>query len=67
MRVNVNIAQGPDNCIGNSSQNGNNNSSPTLNMIGSVNAKSLDNSKNSHTMLTINKATMFYYNPHEEL
>ena len=65
--MNVNIAQGPDNCIGDSSQNGNNNNSPTLNMTDSVNAESADNSKNSHTMLSINKATMYYYNPHEEL
>ena len=32
-------------------------------MTDSVNAESADNSKNSHTMLSINKATMYYYNP----
>ena len=48
------ITQGPDNRIGNSSQNGNNNNS-TLNMTDSVNAESVDNSENSHTMLSINE------------
>ena len=41
-------------CTGNSSQNGNNNNS-ALNMADSVNAKSVDNSENSHTILSINK------------
>ena len=59
------ITQGPDNRIGNSSQNGNNKNS-TLNMTDSDNAESVDNTENSHTMLSINKGTMFYYKPHEE-
>ena len=45
----------PRNRIDNSSQNGNNNNSPTLNMTDSVNAESVDNSENSHNMLSINK------------
>ena len=39
-----------NNRIANSSQNGNNNNS-TLNIIDSVNAKSVDNSENSHTRI----------------
>ena len=49
------ITQAPDNRIDNSSQNGNNNNSPTLNMTNSVNAESVDNSENSHNVLSINK------------
>ena len=49
------ITQGPDNHIGNSSQNGNNNNSATLNMTDSVNVERVDNSKNSHTVLSLNK------------
>ena len=59
------ITQGPDNRISDTSQNGNNNNS-TLNMTDSVNAESVDNSENSHTMLTMNKVTMFYYKLYEE-
>ena len=48
------ITQGPDNRISNSSQNGSNSNS-TLNMTDSLNAESVNNSKNCHTMLSINK------------
>ena len=48
------ITQGPENRIGNISQNRSNNNS-TLSMTNSANAESADNLENSHTMLSINK------------
>ena len=45
------ITQVPHNLIGDSSQNGKNNNSLTLNMNHSLNTESADNSENSHTML----------------
>ena len=47
--------QSSDKRICDSSQNGNNSNSPTLNMTDSVNVESVDNAENSHTMSSINK------------